>query len=281
MSERFPTSGSIDLLLAKIEALIGLGAKFPANRGEVKADALDADYYRTLWTEVDSELANVRNAGFLIANPNLHKSLTALWAWCIGLGGPLGRLRGKPHEVYADTVGRLRHLKEVLSHADAPLEVQREFRESALRTNEIFVVMAIRSETEPFKTIARSAASAVGLTPVFIAEQEPENAISEAILSSIRRSTLVLCDLSFERPNCYFEAGFAKGAMRRALFSCRSDHNHRAHPNGEYRVHFDVDQLKITWWNSDNLSPATSELETRLRLLLHEMGLHLDPDVHA
>jgi hypothetical protein len=273
MSERLPSSGSIDSLLAKIEALIGLGANFPANRGEIKADPGDADYYQTLWTEVDTELANLRNAGFLIVNPNLHKSLTAMWAWCIGLDGPLGKLRVKPREVYADTIERLHRLREVLSHADAPLEVQREFRESARRTNELFVVMAIRSETEPFKTIARSAASAVGLTPVFIAEREPENAISEAILSSIRRSTLVLCDLSFERPNCYFEAGFAKGAMRRVLFSCRSDHNHRAHQNGEYRVHFDVDQLKITWWDSDNLSPAASELESRLRLLLREMGL--------
>jgi len=91
---------------------------------------------------------------------------------------------------------------------------------------------------------------------------------------------LVLCDLTFERPNCYFEAGFAKGAMRRVLFSCRADHNPRSVSSGEYRVHFDVDQLKITWWTADHLNAAKGELEGRLRALLSEIKpthLTIDP----
>jgi hypothetical protein len=273
MADSLPSSDSIESLLKKIDALIGLGTKFPASRWQIKADLLDRERYETLWAEVDAELANVRTAGFPIANPNLHADLESMWAWCVGFGGKFGSMRTRPHELYLGTIERLKELKTVLSDADAPLEAQRELRESALRTNELFIIMAFRTDTDPFRSIAESAASAVGLTPVVMDEQEPEQAISEAILSSIRRSTLVLCDLSFERANCYFEAGFAKGAMRRILFSCRSDHDLRRNPASEYRVHFDVDQFKITWWDAADLDTAQNELEGRLRALLTEPRL--------
>ena len=138
------------------------------------------------------------------------------------------------------------------------------------------MIMAFRPETAAFRATAKSAALAAGLTPVVIDEREPENAISEAILTSIRRSTLVLCDLSFERPNCYFEAGFAKGAMRRVLFSCRADHNPRSSTSGQYRVHFDVDQMKITWWRADGLESAKAELVIRLHALLAEINPNME-----
>lgn len=276
MSERLPNTETIDLLLARIEALIGLGASFPARRGQIEADPQDRDYYKRLWSEVNEGFTHVTQAGFPIANPNLHQSLTALWASCISFGEKLGlETRTKPRQLYADTITRLKQLREVLSHADAPLEVQREFRESALRTNELFVIMAFRPETDGFRSAAKTAAKRVGLNPVLIDEKEPENAISEAILSSIRRSTLVLSDLTFERPNCYFEAGFAKGAMRRVLFSCRADHDPRAGNTLQHRVHFDVDQFKITWWKPDDLSSATAALEDRLRNLLDEVRSHI------
>jgi hypothetical protein len=270
MPESLPSGASIDSLLARIEALIGLSAKFPASRFSIKVeDPRDRDRYEKLWVEVDAELTNVRNAGFPIDNPNLHADLESMWAWCVSFGDRFASLRTKPRDLYVGTIERLKQLKQVLSHADAPLEVQRELRESALRTNELFIIMAFRPETVAFRSVAESAASTLRLSPVMIDKQEPENAISEAILSSIRRSTLVLCDLSFERPNCYFEAGFAKGAMRRVLFSCRADHNVRAHPTAEHRVHFEM-----TWWAADDLDSARVELENRLRALLKEIEPH-------
>lgn len=129
--------------------------------------------------------------------------------------------------------------------------------------------MAFRSETLAFKEdVIVPAARAVGLEPVVMSEQEPEEAISEATLSSIRRSVLVLCDLSFERPNCYFEVGFAKGSLRRVVYTCRADHNIRTNQGSAYRVHFDVDQFKITWWKGEDLASARIEVEARLRALL-------------
>jgi hypothetical protein len=253
--------------------LIGLSAKLPNSRTAITASQKDKDTYEALWKDVDRGLATLTNAGFPFVNPNSHEDIESMWAWCISFGEPLGApTRKKPNTLYRETIDRLEHLKQILSHADAPLEVQRELRESANRTNELFIIMAFREETLPFRKFAEAAALSVGLKAVFIDRQEPENAISEAILSAIRRATLVLCDLSFERPNCYFEAGFAKGALRRVVYSCRGDHDIRAHPQSEYRVHFDVDQFKITWWQPDKMDASRAELEERLSELLRQIG---------
>jgi transposase-like protein len=85
------------------------------------------------------------------------------------------------------------------------------------------------------------------------------------------RILAVLCDLSFERPNCYFEAGFAKGSFRRVIFTARADHDPRAAQRGEHRVHFDVDQLRITFWNPEDLPRARTEVEERLANVLREI----------
>ena len=77
-----------------------------------------------------------------------------MWAWCVGFGESFGTLRSKPRELYADTIERLKQMKEILSHADAPLEAQRELRESSRRANELFIIMAFRPETTPFRSIA-------------------------------------------------------------------------------------------------------------------------------
>jgi hypothetical protein len=199
-----------------------------------------------------------------------------MWAWCWNAEGPGGRAAarmGRAEGLYAEMLGQLADLREILTNgADAPEEVFREFREAARRTNELFTIMAFRPDITPFwEHVVQPAADAAGLRPIRIDAEEPEAAISEAILSSIRRSTLVLCDLSFERPNCYFEAGFAKGSFRRVIFTARADHDPRGAVRGEYRVHFDVDQLRITFWDPADLPRARDEIRERLANALPEI----------
>ncbi len=179
-----------------------------------------------------------------------------------------------PRKIYADLRADLERLRGRLNDAYAPLEMQREFRESARRTNEFFIIMPCDTGCASFLAdIAKPAAEAVGLKPVVVERSEPEGAISEAILSGIRRSVLVLCDLTFARPNCYYEAGYAIGAFRRVILTCRDDHDPRKSPKPPLTVHFDVDQLKITWWSLENAQAAKAELESRLKMLLEELGL--------
>jgi len=274
MPNTLPTAEEIQSLLDQIEGLIGLSSAFPQSRYQLDPPPESDQQYGELWQNIDGQLRELRELGFPFSHPNLHETLRPMWAWCWTFGGSASDRMSKPRELYAELISNLSSFKEILCEgAEAPVEVLRELRESARRTNELFVIMALRSETQQFYSdVVRPAAEAVGLEAILITEREPEVAISEEILSSIRRSLLVLCDLSFERPNCYFEAGFAKASFRRVLFTCRSDHDPRAEQRGDYKVHFDVDQFRITWWSPNDLPSAQREIESRFQTLLEDMG---------
>ncbi len=129
--------------------------------------------------------------------------------------------------------------------------------ESRRRTNQLFVTMPFDPELNAFfKKVVKPAARAAGHDPVRIDRRPPEGYITKAILSTIRRAVLVLVDLTLERPNCYFEAGYARGAFRRVIFTCRADHDPRRTDRGSYRVHFDAD----TFPPSSSGHPTTSRL---------------------
>jgi hypothetical protein len=212
-----------------------------------------------------------------------------MWAWIWASGGSGRQRLERPQELYADLHKDLRALAEALGQgADTPDEVLRELRESMRRTDELFVAMAFHEETRAFyDRVIDPAARACQLVPKRVDREEPELYLTEAILSGIRRSVLVLADLTLARPNCHFEAGYALGAFRRVIFTCRDDHDVRSPTHdGQFRVHFDVDTVKITWWSLDSvdLEPlgqplagvavarcggATVELQ-RLRELVHD-----------
>lgn len=61
--------------------------------------------------------------------------------------------------------------------------------------------------------------------------------------------------------------------LRDVILTCREDHDPRRNPNPPVKVHFDVDQLKITWWTSENPQAGQKELESRLRILIEELRL--------
>lgn len=186
--------------------------------------------YVQLRGNVIERLTRLAESDFYIPHLNNHASLRGLWAWAITSiagGGRWGDRRDTVRLLYAETLEQLGSLREILGRgADARGEVLRELRESRQRENEVFVVMAVSEETQAFlQRAVDPAAERAGLRPVFIAREDPEEAISEAILSGIRRSVLVIADLTFARPNCYYEAGYARGAFRRVLLTCRRDHD--------------------------------------------------------
>lgn len=117
----------------------------------------------------------------------------------------------RPREIYADLIGELNLLRDTLSlGGDAPAETLRRRRLSLRCTNELFVILVFGEETEGYwKNVIEPAAMGLSLKPVRIDKEETEIAIGDEIRSAISAALLVVCDLSFERPNCYFEAGYA------------------------------------------------------------------------
>ena len=65
--------------------------------------------------------------------------------------------------------------------------------------------------------------------------------ISQQILESIACSRVVLAELSAERPNCYYEAGFAHALGKEMIFAV----------NHKYEVHFDLAGYRFIRWRSE------------------------------
>jgi len=269
-----PTASEVSELLQNVEEVIGLSASCPQHsRYKISPLPSDAQCYQLLWSTIDDSLRRFRDAGFPLFHPNPHRTLQPMWAWCWTMPGGAKERMARPRELYAEVIRELQALRDAVSRGvDASAEALRELRESVHRNNELFVIMAFRTETDGFwQQVVQPAANSLSLKAVRIDKEETAVAISEEILSSIRRALLVLCDLSFERPNCYYEAGYAKGCFRRVLFTARRDHDPRAQPAGPFKVHFDLDQLKITWWDPDDLPKASGEVEERIRKILTEI----------
>jgi nucleoside 2-deoxyribosyltransferase len=80
-----------------------------------------------------------------------------------------------------------------------------------------------------------------GFTALRIDEVENAGSITEQTLQQIERSAVVLADLSGERPNCYFEAGYAHALGKQLILSIRK---------GETR-HFDLADRRFIEWETE------------------------------
>jgi len=65
--------------------------------------------------------------------------------------------------------------------------------------------------------------------------------INEQILENIAQSSLILADLSGERPNCYYEAGFAHALGKEMIFAAQK----------KYKIHFDLADYRFILWETE------------------------------
>lgn len=125
-------------------------------------------------------------------------------------------------------VARLKQVK-----ADAPDEVA---------LNSVFVIMPFSDkQIDTYDAIQRAVRKAdSNLTAARVDEKPGAIAITDEIHSSIRTASLVICDLTEERPNVYYELGFARGIGRPLICIARAGTT----------IHFDVYGLKIIFFET-------------------------------
>ncbi len=81
----------------------------------------------------------------------------------------------------------------------------------------IFVISSFHPDMEPsFEAIA-AAAAAHGLRAERVKDAVGDYRITEQMLSMIRRARFVVADLTHERPNVYFELGYARGVGKKVV----------------------------------------------------------------
>jgi hypothetical protein len=118
-----------------------------------------------------------------------------------------------------------------------------------------FCAMAFAKRLDPFydDAIAQGIRDA-GYEPRRVDRHQHNKQITDEMLALIRQSRFIVADATLERPNVYFEAGFAQGLGLDVIWTCQKDAPR----------HFDVRQFKFLEWRPDAFPDLRRRLKERI-----------------
>lgn len=126
----------------------------------------------------------------------------------------------------------------------------------------IFVICSFDKVMDPVFEAISEAAKSVGLCAKRVKDVHGDYRVTEKILHLIEAARLIVADLSYERPNVYFELGYARGLHKTVITILRAG----THPP------FDVQDW--AWIDYIDSRPLEHELTDRFRFeLSHAAGL--------
>jgi hypothetical protein len=157
---------------------------------------------------------------------------------------------------YCESPGGPSHFKTLTAAGYAHLDALRQVN----RDSEIgFCAMWFDPSVEPLWTYAiEPAIGDAGYRPVRIDKVEHNEDINDEMIAKIRRARFVVADFTQQRPNVYFEAGFARGMGLNVIWMCRE---------GE-QPHFDVRQFNLINWRDGEYKEACRRLYNRIEATL-------------
>ncbi|OMF43522.1 hypothetical protein [Paenibacillus peoriae] len=138
-----------------------------------------------------------------------------------------------------------------------PRSFQPPVSELKIPYNYIFVVMSFQSDPilqDAFNAIVRAVKKwnkKVVIERVDLIDDDFK--ITEKIIECINKSDIIITDLTGERPNVYYELGYAMAKQKKIIRTAR---------NGTF-LHFDIKDLNTIFW--DNTSNLEKDLLKRLR----------------
>ncbi len=112
--------------------------------------------------------------------------------------------------------------------AERVIQKLRDFRpDSCEKSNSecrglVFVVCSFEPDMDPVFDAIAAAASAVGLRAERVKDVQGDYRITEKILTLVQGAELIVADLSRERPNVYFELGYARGLGKTVITILRA-----------------------------------------------------------
>jgi hypothetical protein len=125
-------------------------------------------------------------------------------------------------------------------------------------SNLLFVIMSYREEMESVFEAITNAAKAQGLTAQRVKDVLGDYRITNRIIDMIERAKIIVADLTYERPNVYFELGYARAIGKTVFTTVRQG----------AEIHFDVKDWTYIPYQDEN--KLTSELSIRLETELRK-----------
>ncbi len=145
---------------------------------------------------------------------------------------------------------------------------------------EAFIIMQIgNSELDSIcSQVIVPVLKSCGLDPKRVDKHNEGRLLKSEIVRFIESSTIIVADLTNERPNCYLEVGYVmgKGKYENLILSAREDHSHDSpnHKKGGPKVHFDLSGYDILFWDPKKLEKFREDLEKRVRKRLKILESH-------
>jgi hypothetical protein len=113
------------------------------------------------------------------------------------------------------------------------------------------------------------AIEACGLSAKRVDKHNEGGLLKSEIIKFIESSEIIIADLTYERPNCYLEIGYAMGIdkFRNLILTAREDHNldSKNYKMGGPKIHFDLSGYDILFWDPLKLDDFRTELEKRIK----------------
>ena len=109
---------------------------------------------------------------------------------------------------------------------------------------QVFVIMKFGAKQldSAYEGVIKPLSQEFGLNVVRVDEIQNSGRITDQILENISKSRLVLSDLSGERPNCYYETGFAHALGKDIVLTIHKDS----------AIHFDLSSHRFIQWETEN-----------------------------
>ena len=161
-----------------------------------------------------------------------------------------------------------------LSFADREFARQRKKAvQSKYEPGLVFVIMTFRG-TEKLYAAIKDECAKLGLNAVRVDEPTGSGFIIRDIYQLIQSAEFIICDLTHERPNVYYELGFAHGVGNGA-------ENILLIAKAGTTLHFDIAPLRIQLYRSkpDLRSILHRDLETMMQKTRKSRQKHKEPRV--
>ena len=124
----------------------------------------------------------------------------------------------------------------------------------------VFVMMSFQSlDSRDVFTAIKDECAALDLRAVRVDEEGGSGFVIRDVVRMIEDAEFLVCDLSYERPNVYYELGYAHGVGNEAdeiLLVARA----------ETKLHFDIAPLRV--WYYDDLAHLREILRRQLARML-------------
>lgn len=122
-----------------------------------------------------------------------------------------------------------------------------------------FVAMRFSDETSQLREGGiKAAIRRAGYRTTLIDEVEHLDHIDDEIIARIRRCRFLVADLTFQRQNVYYEAGFAQGLGTPVIWTCSKREIEANAP------HLDVRQYALVAWSNETLNDFATKLTARI-----------------